>query len=489
MGYKGCVHMDELNKDLKLSKEVAKSLEQMKFVEWTEVQKQCIPLVAEGVNLVVKAETGSGKTGAYGIPLIHNIDWSENLPQVLVLVPTRELATQVSSDLFAFGRYKKIKVATLVGQISESIQRRELNQKVHMVVATVGRCLDLIKKGIFNPSKIQSLVLDEADEMLNLGFVNEVNEIIDFLPEEHQTLLFSATLNSKVKSWIEDLDFSPSWIEVVSESSVFDRITPYALLVGKDDKFSSVLDVLVMESSESAILFCNQRETVDALKDYLRRQGVPCLALHGAFEQEERFEVMRQFKEGKVRYLIATDVAARGLDIENVPLIINVDVPHQPDIFIHRMGRSARLNKLGIVVSIYTQNQRKYLDSVESKIHRPIHDYPHYTDQQVASKKDDFFQLIAKKPKKKGFKKEQIHQDIQRLKIKGGTSAKMRPGDIVGAICSLDGIQVEDIGAIFMHELYCEVDIYAKGDEVFDKLSATPIKGKIRKISKIKSEG
>ncbi|MGL5753548.1 MAG: DEAD/DEAH box helicase, partial [Paraclostridium sp.] len=299
-------------KDYKLSKELLKSLELLNFKTPTNVQQQVIPVALENKDILVKSQTGSGKTATFAIPLCELVDWDENKPQALILAPTRELALQVRDDVFNIGRYKRIKTCALYGKSSFSLQERELKQKTHIVVGTPGRTIDHIKEGTFITDNIKYLVIDEADEMLSLGFIEQIEEIISYLPKERVTMLFSATLPEDINVLSEKYMNNPTKIEIASKTLTVDRIVQQAYRIEETGKMNLLKDITVVENPDNCVIFCNTQAKVEAVYKELSKLKYPCDKIHGKMEQDDRIKVMNNFRKGYFRYLIATDVAARG---------------------------------------------------------------------------------------------------------------------------------------------------------------------------------
>ncbi|TCM96185.1 superfamily II DNA/RNA helicase [Paenibacillus sp. BK033] len=323
-----------------LSKEITTALSSLGFDTPTEVQAKVIPVALEKKDLVVKSQTGSGKTAAYGIPLCELVEWNENKPQALILTPTRELAVQVTEDIANIGRFKRIKATALYGKSPFHIQRAELKQRTHMVVGTPGRVLDHIERGTLALDRLAYLVIDEADEMLNMGFIEQVQSIIQALPSNRVTMLFSATFPEDVAKLSRRYMDKPAKIEIQASGLTTATIEHSLIEIKEADKLTLLRDVLVVENPDSCIIFCRTQENVDKLFRSMAELDYPCDRIHGGLEQEERFEVMNAFRRGQFRYLIATDVAARGIDITNITHVINYDIPLEKESYVHRTGRT-----------------------------------------------------------------------------------------------------------------------------------------------------
>ncbi|WP_313181749.1 DEAD/DEAH box helicase, partial [Lacrimispora sp.] len=319
-----------------ISEDIVKALNGLEYDIPTEVQARVIPAALEKNDLIVKAQTGSGKTAAYVIPICEFIEWLENKPQALILTPTRELAVQVKEDFTNIGRFKRIKAAAIYGGHQFSIEKAELKQKTHIVVGTPGRVMDHIRKGTLPLNKINCLVIDEADRMLDMGFIEQVEEIMKELPKERLTMLFSATMSDEVKSLSSDYMRDPVNIDVSEDGIVTADINHFLYITDEEDKFDLLTDVMIVENPDSCIIFCSTKDQVDAICERLNGLGYSCNKMHGGMEQDDRLSAIKRFKRGEYRYFIATDVAARGIDIENISLVINYDIPLDEENYVHR---------------------------------------------------------------------------------------------------------------------------------------------------------
>jgi len=313
--------------DFNLSSDLLKAIGMLGFDAPTQVQAQVIPILLEKRDVIVKSQTGSGNTAAFAIPVCQAIDWEENKPQALVITPTRELAIQVKEDIFHLGRFKRLKVTAVFGKSSFYNQEKQLKQKTHVVVGTPGRIIDHLERGTLETSNIKYLVLDEADEMLNMGFIEQIETIIAALPAERVTMLLSATMPADIDSLCKKYMNNPARVEVEEENPVAQRICQERYSVGQFEKVGLLKDIIVVENPDSCIIFCNTKQTVDEVSRELGKLNFACMKIHGGMDQRNRLMVMNDFKRGYFRYLVATDVAARGIDIDNISLIINFDIP------------------------------------------------------------------------------------------------------------------------------------------------------------------
>lgn len=469
--------------DYKISNEIVRAIERLKYDQPTEVQAQVIPIALEKKDLVVKSQTGSGKTASFGIPICEMVEWEENKPQALILTPTRELAVQVKEDIENIGRYKRIKATALYGKSPFDRQKLELKQKTHVVVGTPGRVFDHIQKGTFTLERLQYLIIDEADEMLNMGFIDQVEAIIHELPTERVTMLFSATMSKDVEQLCQKYMNEPIEIEIQSTGVTTDKISHSVYIVREEDKFSLLKNVTVVENPDSCMIFCRTKENVDTVYDKLDREDYPCDKIHGGMVQEDRFAVMNDFKRGEFRYLVATDVAARGIDIENISLVINYDLPMEKESYVHRTGRTGRAGKTGKAITFVTPNEDRFLAEIETYIGFEIPQIEEPSNEEVSLMQAAFEEKLDTLPPLKKDKNVGLNKDIMKLYFNGGKKKKIRAVDFVGTIAKINGMTANDIGIITIKDNVSYVDILnGKGPIVLKAMKNTTIKGKQLKV-------
>ncbi|WP_144554942.1 DEAD/DEAH box helicase [Bacillus sp. X1(2014)] len=471
--------------DYHLSDEITRALTILKYDTPTEVQTKVIPLALKNQDLVVKSQTGSGKTAAFAIPVCNMINWEERKPQALILTPTRELAVQVREDVTNIGRFKRIKAMAVYGKEPFSKQKEELQQKTHVVVGTPGRVMDHIDRETLILDEIKYLIIDEADEMLNMGFIDEVEAIIKELPSNRVTMVFSATLPEDVENLCHKYMKNPVNIEIASTGVTTDTIEHRLIEVNEEDKLSLLKDVTVVENPDSCLIFCRTKEHVDTVYSELEESNYSCERLHGGLEQQDRFAVMDGFKMGNFRYLIATDVAARGIDIDNVTLVINYDVPMEKESYVHRTGRTGRAGNEGKAITFATPYEGKFVRSIERYIGFEIPKMEAPKPAEVAKGKDAFEEKIGGRRVVRNNKTARINQGIMKLHFSGGKKKKMRAVDFVGTIAKIPGVTAEDIGIITIQDQMTYVDILnGKGALVLQAMENATIKGKKLKVSK-----
>lgn len=471
--------------DFHLSSDVMKAIEMLNYKSPTGVQQKVIPALLGNRDIIVKSRTGSGKTASFAIPVCQLVDWEENKPQALVITPTRELAVQVKEDIFNIGRFKRLKVPAVYGKSPFYNQEKELKQKTHIVVGTPGRLIDHLDRATLDTSNIKYLVIDEADEMLNMGFIEQIEAIIARLPEDRLTVLLSATMPKTIKELCGRYMKDPELIEIEEQSTSAGRILQEQYPVEPKDKLRLLEDITIVENPDSCIIFCNTKQMVDALQLELEKHKYTCGKIHGGMEQRDRLKVMGEFRQGLFRYLIATDVAARGIDIDKISLVINYDVPLDSEDYVHRVGRTGRVGSSGKAITFVTHNDEKYIAAIEQYIGKeiPLGEKP--VQEKVSSLREKFTEKMISAPVLKEAKGARMDKEILKLHINAGKKTKMRPVDIVGTLCNIKGMSAEDIGIINIADVSTFVEILNnKGELVYRELQKTPIKGRLRRVSK-----
>ncbi|WP_100330088.1 DEAD/DEAH box helicase [Bacillus xiapuensis] len=352
-------------KDLNLSEATLKAIDKMGFEEATPIQAATIPVGLEGKDIIGQAQTGTGKTTAFGVPMIEKIDTSSHFIQGLIIAPTRELAIQVSEELYKIGGGKRVGILAVYGGQDIQRQIRALKKRPHIIVGTPGRILDHINRRTLKLENLQTLVLDEADEMLNMGFIQDIEAILSHVPEERQTLLFSATMPKQIRAIAEKFMKDPEVIRVKMKEMTVSNIDQYFVKVHQRDKFDVLSRLIDVHSPELAIIFGRTKRRVDELANALSIRGYQAEGIHGDLSQAKRITVLKRFKEGKIDVLVATDVAARGLDISGVTHVYNYDIPQDPESYVHRIGRTGRAGKEGMAVTFVEPREMSYLREVE----------------------------------------------------------------------------------------------------------------------------
>jgi ATP-dependent RNA helicase DeaD len=351
--------------DFSFKPKLAKAVADAGFKEPSPVQKEAIPLILEGKDIVAQAHTGTGKTAAFGLPIINLLQLSGEV-EALIIVPTRELAIQVSDEIYRFGKYLGINTATVYGGSSYNRQLKHI-QNSAIVVATPGRLLDLLKSGKIdiNPTFV---VLDEADEMLDMGFLDDIQEIFDFIPSNRHTMLFSATMPEQIKTLAHKILSAPEFITITKGNVTNANIKQYYYVVDESERDDALIRLLDYKNPVKSIVFCRMKKEVDRLSSFLISQGFDARGLHGDMDQRQREEVMRGFKKGEIEVLIATDVAARGLDVQDVSHVFNYHIPFDSESYVHRIGRTGRAGKEGMAISIITPHEFKALTRIQKSL-------------------------------------------------------------------------------------------------------------------------
>ena len=397
--------------DLGLSEDIQKALDELGFEEPTPIQEQAIPELLAGHDVIGQAQTGTGKTAAFGLPLLQYLDPGSHELQAIVLTPTRELCIQVTQALRSYAEHVDIEVVAVFGGQPIAQQAPRLRAGAQVVVATVGRMMDLISRHILVLTAVRFVVLDEADEMLDLGFMEDVERILSLTPNSRQTALFSATMPPPIRKLADRYLYEPEHIKVQAATLTVDSVEQFQLEVKPGDKADKLVDVLSAERPDQAIVFVRTKIRTDQLYRKLRDRGLNVKALHGDMSQGSRDGVMLGFKGGRVPILVATDVAARGLDISTVTHVVNFDVPTSPDVYVHRIGRTGRVGRSGRAITFVEPRQKRELLAIEKHIGTGIsqwiegaHVAPariserprrHTKPHQAADGRDRFVTLIA----------------------------------------------------------------------------------------------
>ncbi len=346
--------------ELNVPEQIHKAVERMGFTEMTEVQEKAIPPMMEGKDIIAKAPTGTGKTCAFGIPLILGLDQSRNYPQAVVMAPTRELAQQITEDLQDLAHfYPDIRVVTVYGGANIQKQIEKLKKGAQIVVATPGRLQDHMNRRTVDLSHVTTVVLDEADEMLNMGFYKEVRKILDQIKSRQRLAMFSATISREVMDigWLYQRDAEEITVQPVEDSAP--RIDQYLVLTTGRNKLADMAEIIVQKGYKRVMVFCNQKYTTAMLANQMARLNFVVDCLHGDLSQAERNKIMGEFKAGNIAVLVATDVAARGIDVSEVDAVFNYDVPDSNEYYTHRIGRTGRAKHTGEAYVLYTKEEHK----------------------------------------------------------------------------------------------------------------------------------
>ncbi|MBL4936512.1 DEAD/DEAH box helicase [Clostridium sp. YIM B02515] len=362
--------------ELGLNEKVLRAIDDLGFEEPSRIQAEVIPVLLQGFDAIGQAQTGTGKTLAFGAPILSKFERSEsNKINTIILTPTRELAIQVNDEIVRIAKYSRVRMLPVYGGQPIERQIRALKSGVDIVVGTPGRVLDLIRRGLIDLSHIKFLVLDEADEMLNMGFIDDIEEIMKNSNKERQTMLFSATMPDEIKKLTKRyLKPDNKHIAIIKNTMTVSTVSQYYYEIKQKDRFESFCRILDVDEPSSAIIFCKTKRGVDELVEAMQARGYSVEGMHGDMNQNQRLNTLRKFKEGNLEFLVATDVAARGIDVENVTHVINYDLPQEIESYVHRIGRTGRANREGIAYTLVTPREYMTLKQIEkvtkSKIKR-----------------------------------------------------------------------------------------------------------------------
>lgn len=511
---------------LGLSEPVMQAVIEAGFEIPTPIQEQSIPILLTGSDLIGQAQTGTGKTAAFALPLAETLDPAQRYPQAIVLLPTRELCIQVAKETHNLSKQRHLRIVPIYGGQPIDRQFRALAQGAQVVVGTPGRVLDHLRRGTLDLSRVRVVVLDEADEMLNMGFLEDVEEILQAAPAERQTALFSATMPPRIAALAREYLKNPQRVVIESKQRTVELVAQSYYEVPPARKVEALTRILDMETPTSAILFCRTRRDVDELGETLQAHGYEVETLHGEMNQPARDRVMGRFRSGKAELLIATDVAARGLDIDQVTHVINYDIPFDTESYIHRIGRTGRAGRSGHAITLISPRERYQIRQIERAINAPIrparipstadvlarrreifkeslrqtlleNDYDTYlktVEELVSEGEYDAPQIAAAALQKlwlmqKGAadyaldategETEPVEPGMTRLFLQVGRQDGIRPGDIVGAIANEAGVSGNAIGAIEILERSTFVEVpEAEASHVIAALSRTKLRGK-----------
>lgn len=474
--------------DFNLNKNILKALNNLGYKEPSKVQEQAIPKLLKQEQIIVKSKTGSGKTASFAIPICEKIDIDDTNVQALIVVPTRELALQVKDEISNIGRLKKIRCSAIFGRQPIKEQISSLKQRVHVVVATPGRIIDHIERGTINIEKINYLIIDEADKMLNKGFIEQIDVIFKNSPNEKTIGLFSATIDKDIEYVCEKYMKNPRMIDIENHEEINKKqIDESYIKVEESNKYETLKKLIYLQNPKSLMIFLNTRERVMKLYSQMKKDKFLVRQLHGDMSQNKRIYVIKDFKECKFNILVSSDVASRGIHIEDISLVINYDVPRDKENYIHRIGRTGRKDKFGKAITMVSSKEEKYIDEIQNYIGYNIEQMNEIDEEKVKIGKNIFEENVRKISKEKRVKKteKKIHSEVTRIYLNAGKKKKIRVLDIVGAISNLQGIDGQDIGVIEVQDLCSYVDILNhKGEQLLKKYKEINIKKKMVKIKR-----
>nr|WP_300094716.1 DEAD/DEAH box helicase [Sedimentibacter sp.] len=514
-----------------LNDNIQKALQEMGFEESTQIQQEAIPVVLEGHDIIGQSNTGTGKTAAFGIPILEKIDARAKLPQALVLLPTRELAVQVANEFRKIGKYMDgIKTVTVYGGADIRTQINKVKEGAQIIVGTPGRIIDLIDRHVIKLDELKITVLDEADEMLKMGFREDIELILSNVDHETQTLLFSATIPDDMKKIIKKFLKNPVSIKTLREGITAKEVKQSYFLVKHSDKVDALARLIDTYTPKLTLVFCNTKKSVDDLYEVLIEKGYNCDKIHGDIKQSQRIDTLTKFNNGLIDILIATDVAARGLDIKEVECVINFEVPSKEDYYVHRIGRTGRAGKEGSSFTLASAKEIKKIENIEKYTKKPIRKRTIPTVDKVNEVKQDKFirgvveiiekgdigenRTLAGRLLEQGFDAETLIaamikklvkfdtseerdlndiiperkkvsrgaknlEDTVRFHVSLGKKQGIRPGDILGAVAGECGIPGSDIGEIEVLENYSFFNAASEHQmRILDRMQGAQIKGK-----------
>ncbi len=394
--------------DLELNKNILKALSNKQYVEPTPIQEKAIPLILEKNDLLGCAQTGTGKTAAFAIPIIQNL--SEGIEnknyrpkiEALILTPTRELAIQIDENIKHYSMYSNLKHTVIFGGVKQYHQVEKLKKGVHILVATPGRLLDFVDQKIIRLDSIKVFVLDEADRMLDMGFIHDIRKLLKILPTKRQSLFFSATMPKNIIDLSRTILNNPKKVEVSPVSSTAETIQQFVYYTNKSSKKNLLFHILEKHNIDQVLLFSRTKHGANRIAQNLKKKKITAAAIHGDKAQNQRQKALKQFKAGEIRVLVATDIAARGIDINRLKFVINYDVPNEPESYVHRIGRSGRAGEEGVAISLCEPEENTYLKDIEKLIKlkiTPVKDNPFpQTDKPMStSEKKEFEKEKARK--------------------------------------------------------------------------------------------
>jgi len=531
--------------DLGLSPEVLRAVVEVGYEETTPIQEQTIPLLLAGRDVIAQAQTGTGKTAAFALPTIERIDPKQVRPQALILAPTRELVIQVAGAMHKLGKYRELAVVPIYGGQPIERQLRSLRHGVHIVVGTPGRLMDHMRRGTLSLEGIATVILDEADEMLDMGFLEDIEYILAQAPSDRQTALFSATIPMRINVLARTYMRDAITISIEAEKVTVPQIRQTYYEVRDREKLDALTRILDFESPDSVIIFCARKSDVDELGETLQGRGYTAETLHGDLSQVQRDRVMRRFRDNTVEVLVATDVAARGLDIVGVSHVINYDIPWDPESYVHRIGRTGRAGRKGEAITLVTPRERRLLSIIERHINKRLKPARLPSQADIAARRRDRFKdsilqvidegsldaylrmvddLIAAAPGDEGDGGEKathdprliaaaafkllevpdtapeqsvneppaleadglgVEQGMVRIFVSAGRRQNVRPQDLVGAIANEAGLRGQEIGVIDIYDDSSFVEVPQRAaDRVIIALRGTTLRGQRVNVDK-----
>lgn len=505
---KNIVKFEEFN----LSEKIKRALKDCGYVEATEIQQKAIPEILEGRDIIGQSKTGTGKTASYSLPMLEQIDASLKKVQSIILCPTRELAVQVTDEIRKFNKYQEgIKCVTVYGGQSIETQIKSIKSGAQIVIGTPGRVIDHINRKTLKLNNVKIAILDEADEMLNMGFEEDIRTILDESPSERQTLLFSATMSKRILEIAKKYLTNPKNIKIKAEELTVNNIEQEIINLKSSMKDEATMRIIDLYNPNKAIVFCNTKKKVDDLLEKLKAKGYKVEGLHGDIKQSQRERIMKRVKKGELKILIATDVAARGLDIEGLDLVINYDIPQEEEYYVHRIGRTGRNGKVGKAFTFVVGKEKNKILEIQRYAKIKIKEGKLPTLEEVSIKKNlETVKQITSIIDNNEFKNEKIFEELKKnysvediakalitiytteqeekdyeeneivkLFLNLGKKDNIKAKDIVGSFAANTGISSDDIGKINVLDKFSFVEVPQKyAREILKSMKDKKIKGK-----------
>lgn len=515
--------------DLELRPELLKAVSDMGFEVPTPVQAECIPYILQGRDIMGQAQTGTGKTAAFGLPALQAVDLTRSQVQVLIMCPTRELAIQVTGELQALGKYlERLRVVPVYGGQSIERQFQALKQPPQIVVGTPGRVIDHLKRGTLDLGNLAMIVLDEADEMLNMGFREDIEKILSFTGEDVQSIMFSATNTPGIRGIMQNQMKNPQMITIDKKVLAAPSVTQYMVEIRDSMRVEAVSRIMDVNNYNLGLIFCNTKRLCDEIVMEVQARGYRCDVLHGDITQHGRDKVMAKFRNGQLDLLVATDVAARGIDVEDIDVVFNFDVPQDPENYVHRIGRTGRAGRKGTAITFTSGRKKRSLFAIEKQVKTKLQPMvmpslkevatsranealkeieeilikgglkpfiEHVEEfaakgfspseiaaaclkQRIAPEVEEINEPVANVNGSAGVVNERTGEMMARLFINIGKNRKIRPADIVGAIAGESGISGKSIGNIEIRKSHCLVDVPSdKARAIISVMDRNQIKG------------
>lgn len=453
---------------LALHSDLLKNLESLGYLSMTEIQAQSLPHILSGKDIIAQGKTGSGKTAAFGLGLLEKLNVKRFRIQSLILCPTRELADQVGKEIRRLARtIHNIKVLTLCGGVPFGPQIGSLEHGAHIIVGTPGRIEDHLRKGTLRLDDLEILVLDEADRMLDMGFHDSIDAIIEQAPKDRQTMLFSATFPEQIENIGKRILIDPVTVKVESKHTNNTIKQAFYKVENNEERMIALRLLLQQYQPDSSVVFCNTKREVQDVADELANRGFSAIALHGDLEQKDRDQALIRFSNKSACILVATDVAARGLDIDNLSAVFNYHIAHDQEVHVHRIGRTGRAGNKGMAFSFYSNKDSHRISLLED-----------YLDRIIEAEQLPSYDALDKEP---------LQSNMITLRIEGGKKQKIRPGDVVGALTGQDGIKGEQVGKIQVLDNWAYVAVQRDSIKVaFKKLSEGKLKGRKFRVSVVR---